>query len=541
VLKQADITYDLITLEGVEEALTAAWSHYKVLKKQAYYLRATWVEEVAAAKAETGNTSAAQELKNLVMREQQRRNARTIKFAIANQERKGLSSIEVLKNGEWVELTNQQEMEAALLKELQARFNQAKETPFAIKPLLLEAGAVGFGPSSNQILRGNFVPSHDTDPWAAKLIPFLKQEITQAPIDKLTKEEYAAGWKKVKERTSSGPSGITIPHMKAHGLVPYLAEVDVLMAHLPYFHGFSPERWQKRLDIMLEKKPGVRHINTLRAILLYEADFNQNNKRLGREMLHQAEKHNAVAPEQYGSRKNMSTVDQSLNKTLTFDLWRQQRQRGALCSNNAKSCYDRIVHNVASLCMQRVGTPPGPIKSMFQMIQSLSHHVRTVFGESKAGFTHDGAIPIQGVGQGNGAGPQIWALVSTPVLNMLRAQGHGASFKSAITQDQTTLVGFSFVDDTDLVTSRPDIPQQQVVSDCQNSLTAWEGGIRATGGAIEPRKSHWYLVDFNWKDGTPEYKPASEISGTLQVRDTQEITCPLQLLEPWHAERTLGV
>lgn len=340
---------------------------------------------------------------------------------------------------------------------------------------------------------------------------------------------------------SSGPSGITIPHMKAHGSVPYLAEVDALMAHLPYLHGFSPERWQKGRDIMLEKKPGIRQINTLRAILLYEADFNQNNKRLGREMLHRAEKHNAVAPEQYGSRKNMSAVDQSLNKALTFDLWRQQRQRGALCSNDAKSCYDRIVHNVASLCMQRVGTPPGPIESMFQTIQSLSHHVRTVFGESESGFKHEGLVPIQGVGQGNGAGPQIWALISTPVLNMLRAQGHGASFRSAISQDQTTLVGFSFVDDTDLVTSRPDILQQQVFHDCQNSLTAWEGGIRATGGAIEPQKSHWYLVDFNWKDGSPEYQPVSEISGILKVKDTQGVLRSLQLLEPWHAERTLGV
>jgi hypothetical protein len=55
---------------------------------------------------------------------------------------------------------------------------------------------------------------------------------------------------------------------------------------------------------MLEKKPGIRQLSTLRAILLYEADFNQNNKRLG----------------------NMLATDQSLNKTLTFDLFRQNRQ-----------------------------------------------------------------------------------------------------------------------------------------------------------------------------------------------------------------------
>jgi hypothetical protein len=28
------------------------------------------------------------------------------------------------------------------------------------------------------------------------------------------------------------------------------------------------------------------------------------------------------------------------------------------------------------------------------------------------------------------------------------------------------------------------------------ALDLWEGGIRATGGAIVPEKSHWYLIDF---------------------------------------------
>jgi hypothetical protein len=110
---------------------------------------------------------------------------------------------------------------------------------------------------------------------------------------------------------------------------------------------------------------------------------------------------------------------------------------------------------------------------MFQTIQALKHHVRTVFGESKKFFKQSGEIPLQGVGQGNGAGPQIWALVSTPVLNMLRSQGLGASFVSALSKLQTTLVGFAF------------LTIEEVKSRIQESLIAWEGGIQATGGAID--------------------------------------------------------
>jgi hypothetical protein len=74
--------------------------------------------------------------------------------------------------------------------------------------------------------------------------------------------------------------------MKAHGTSEYLTKMDTMMANLPYHYGFLPLRWCKGVDVMLEKKPGAHQLSKLRAILLYEADFNQNNKRLGREMLH---------------------------------------------------------------------------------------------------------------------------------------------------------------------------------------------------------------------------------------------------------------
>ena len=72
--------------------------------------------------------------------------------------------------------------------------------------------------------------------------------------------------------------------------------------------------------------------------------------------------------------------------------------------------------------MQRVGAPVEPIICMLTSIQKLQHQIGTVFGDSEMGFS--GAlyvVPIQGVGQGNGVGPQIWAVVSTPVINMLQS------------------------------------------------------------------------------------------------------------------------
>jgi hypothetical protein len=168
-------------------------------------------------------------------------------------------------------------------------------------------------------------------------------------------------------------------------------------------------------------------------------------------MMFTAERLQLVAKEQYGSRKGKAAIEQCLNKRLTFDLARQLKRPLAMCSNDAKSCYDRIVHSVASLSMRRMGVEAQPIICMFTTIQNLEHYIRTVYGDSELSFTGKlWAVPIQGVGQGNGAGPQIWAVVSTPVLNMLRHEGYGVYFRTAITGTTISFVGYAFVDDTDL-------------------------------------------------------------------------------------------
>ena len=88
-----------------------------------------------------------------------------------------------------------------------------------------------------------------------------------------------------------------------------------------------------------------------------------------------AEAHNQLPEEQYGSRKQKTAIAHALNKRLSYDLMRQMKMAGALCSNDAKSCYDRILHSVASLCLKRLGLPDGAIICMFSTLQNLEHTV----------------------------------------------------------------------------------------------------------------------------------------------------------------------
>jgi hypothetical protein len=122
-----------------------------------------------------------------------------------------------------------------------------------------------------------------------------------------------------------------------------------------------------------------------------------------------------------------------------------------MCPNDAKACYERIVNSVASLCMRRMGVEEPPIVCMFTTIQNLHHFIRSVYGDSELTFTGQlWLVPIHDVGQESGAGPQIWAVVSTPVINTLRHEGYGAYFRTAVTCTTISFVGYAFVDDTDL-------------------------------------------------------------------------------------------
>ncbi len=61
---------------------------------------------------------------------------------------------------------------------------------------------------------------------------------------------------------------------------------------------------------------------------------------------------------------------------------------------------------------------------------------------------------MHGIGQGNGAGPAIWAVLSSPLLNLLRSKGFGCDFKSPFSKEDLQFVGYAFVDDTDIIVSQ---------------------------------------------------------------------------------------
>ena len=383
--KRAKVTgYQRLSLDELREKKDDAFTRYWELAIKPDR-RLSWLEGLCEARAKENNTDGESELRQRIQAERSRKEARLI-AKVNGKIRSGAVTTVWAPDGQGgrAEMTNRSEMEQALLDESQRRFTQASDTPFMKDPLFSLVGKLGITAASKEILEGTFQCPEDVDQVTQWYIRQLVQDRAQflPSYWELRNEILREGWKKSRENTAAGPSGLTFSHFIANAHDDLTSELDFLLTSIPYRTGLSPERWQHGTNCWLEKKKGNFNVEKLRTILLYEADFNMMNKFIGRQMMKSAEHFGDMAPEQFGSRNAKSAIDHCLNKCLVTDLMRQYRIAGALLSNDAKSCYDRILHATASLSMQRIGMPQEPIICMFSTIQNLTHTVRTVYGDS---------------------------------------------------------------------------------------------------------------------------------------------------------------
>ena len=127
----------------------------------------------------------------------------------------------------------------------------------------------------------------------------------------------------------------------------------------------------------------------------------------------------------------------------------------------------------------------------------------------------------------------------------MRYAGHSITFKSPISKVTDNLVGFAFVDDTDLVEgdlTSTDLTYSDIHKKMQEGINRWEGGLKTTGGAIRPDKSFVYPIDFTWDERRDyTYCHPDNINLPLTVCDENNIRHTLQQIPPNKGLETLGV
>ncbi len=269
------------------------------------------------------------------------------------------------------------------------------------------------------------------------------------------------------------------------------------------------------------KKSGITQVDILWTIVLFQVDCNYTFKFIGWEMMCNADKYGLIAKEQYESRKKHCGTDHTLNKVLSSDLLRQLKQSGAICSNDAKSCYDLITHTPASLSMQGFGVTKSFIVCMLETLQNTNHQVWTAYGDSDLSYQGSAQIiPMNRIGQGNGVRPAIWVVVSMPLLSLLRSEGVGCTITAPISKKEIAFVGYAFVYDTDLIlSSRNHTPTEgvKVNSDAPGNISVHEiSGSIKTLKRLKPGEAATLMEvdiapDGNWEQQVKKMAAQSEL------------------------------
>ena len=102
------------------------------------------------------------------------------------------------------------------------------------------------------------------------------------------------------------------------------------------------------------------------------------------------------------------------------------------------------------------------------------------------------------------------------------------------------MAGYSFVDDTDQIEFTEEMIWEKVLENAQASLELWECLLRTTGGALEPTKTDWVKVVYEWKNGVAKLEEAN-YNEKITAKSPNGETIEIKQIETNEARRTLGV
>jgi Reverse transcriptase (RNA-dependent DNA polymerase) len=268
--------------------------------------------------------------------------------------------------------------------------------------------------------------------------------------------------------------------------------------------GISLDRWHNSITTMIEKQPGCPRINKLRVIHLYEADYNLLLKIIwARRLVWHAHDLNKLNEGQVRSRPGRNAIDVVIQKEMKYLYATLTRTGLATMDNDAKSCYDRIICNLAMLVSQHLGVSKEVASSQAETLKKMIFRIRTAIGDSKQSYRHSTSTPIHGTGQGSCASPAIWLLVCSLLMDCLSKIGHGMTLTDVTGTRTLRQLIDGFVDDTSLFTNFLktviDLNDIELLTRrLQHDMIAWKELLEASGGKLELTKCFYYILTWRF-------------------------------------------
>ena len=200
---------------------------------------------------------------------------------------------------------------------------------------------------------------------------------------------------------------------------------------------------------------------------------------------------------------------------------------------------------MAFLIFQSFGVESTAVSAMLETIQEMKFFLRTAYGDSKTFAGSSIKIKTQGLGQGNGASPAGWCVISIVILRAHGAKGHGAQFIAPMSLVRCSLSAILYVNNTDLLHINMDAEELivEVHAAIQRAIQNWGRLLIATGRTLKSKKCFYYLIDFAWTQrGGWQYVAHHEDEGaTLFIPLLDGMMASISHLAVDDAQKTLGV
>jgi ribonuclease HI len=178
----------------------------------------------------------------------------------------------------------------------------------------------------------------------------------------------------------------------------------------------------------------------------------------------------------------------------------------ATMDNDAKSCYDRIICNLAMIISQYFGISHTLASLQATTLKKMKFRLRTALGDSARTYQHSSDTPIHGTGQGSCASPAIWLMISSILMDCLSELSGGMTMLDVSNNTKLQQWIDGFVDDTSLFTNisqfseTPDLIQ--ITSQLTADMIIWKELLEASGGKLELSKCFYYILSWHFdKDG----------------------------------------
>jgi hypothetical protein len=267
------------------------------------------------------------------------------------------ATVEETKKVECIEIDDNQTTYFLLLKRNAQQLMRSAQSPFASGTIADGCGFDGGKQMTDKILNNTLTNlerstilnerksvSDELDQFLIALVKPTNGNGVPIPdfTWKYGIEEFRSTFRRTRESTACGPSGLNMSYWKACTEDDDLAQVQAFFIEKAFRHGFSYKRWQNSWHCML-KKDETPFLHRLRITQLFEGDFNGALKYLlGRLLMYHVVKTKQCDEQAFGSIPGRTAHGALITLQLLYDNARVAKRTTSSIFNDAAGCYDRI-------------------------------------------------------------------------------------------------------------------------------------------------------------------------------------------------------